>query len=398
MNTAHIRRKVEASAAHVIEKEKPYRNTTCKKLISVASDRKIEITISSNLLKMLSSFFIFRLKEYYINQLSVAIMFGMVWIKLIAAAGLITASGVVLTIFADRLGDKLKISGAFIGLLILSTVSSLPELGATVSVVSYIGKPDLAAGNIFGSNTFNMLILAILDFILIGSASIFSISKVSHNKSIMLAVLMTAVAVIAIWLNGLGALGSLTLEMPLLIAVYFIGIFYLWLEEKKVFHPSAGGEKESAWLELIVIITSGVVVVASGYWLANISDEIAILTGWGESFIGYLFLAIATSLPELVITISSLKLKAYDMAIANTIGSCFFNILMFAIADPFYDGDLLRDTSAPNIYLALTSIAMLLLTAFALFLGKRGKETRFAKYALLALYLIGSLAVFSPSG
>jgi len=319
----------------------------------------------------------------------------MLWIKLLAATGVITASGVLLTIYADRLGNKLGISGAFVGLIILSTISSLPELGTTISVVAYVGKPDLAAGNIFGSNTFNMLILAILDFAL-GSASLFALTKVSHNRSIFLAVLMSLVSVTAIMFDGLGSIAGYTLSAPLLLIIYIAGIAYLYLDEQKSDESTDDAGKEPLLIEILVVAGSGIVVVVAGFWLASISDEIVLVTGWDESFVGSLFLAVSTSLPELVITLSSLKLKAYDMAIANAVGSCFFNILMFAIADPLYDGELLADISKPDAILGLVSVLMLLTTFVFLLLGKRSKPTWLGKYILVAFYLLGSWLVFSP--
>ncbi len=320
----------------------------------------------------------------------------MLWFEFIASAVLIISAGALLTTYADRLSDKLNISGAFVGLIILSIISSLPELGTTISVVKYVGKPDLAAGNIFGSNTFNILILAVLDFLL-GAASLFALSRVSHQKSIALAVLMTIVAVLAIRGDGIFFIDGAQLDSFVLLMVYFIGIYFLFLAEKKARKPDHKYGSEKVGKEILVVVLSGLVVVISGYWLARISDGISEVTGWGESFVGYIFLAVTTSLPELVISISSLKLKAYDMAIANTIGSCFFNVLMFAIADPFYDGSLLADTSPYNIRLGLVSIAMLVVTAVALMAGSRGKNTGWTKYLLVVLYVLGSWLVFSAA-
>ncbi len=322
----------------------------------------------------------------------------MIWLKFLAAAGIIIACGTVLAVYADRLSEKLDISGALIGLILLSVVTSLPEFGATVSAVVYVGKPDLAAGNIFGSNTFNILILSIIDFIL-GATSIYTLSKVSHARSAALAILMTVIAMSAIALGDNSVIaGRVGVEAFILLAVYFGGIYLIFKKEEQSPHPKKDGLKESVAFEAAVVAASAVVVVVTSYWLALISDEIAVITGWGESFVGYLFLAVSTSLPELVVSITAIRLKAYDMAIANIFGSCFFNIIIFSVADFLYPSPVLRNVDPANIKLAFISAVMIGVAMAALAAGKRGMKTGFVKWALAALYLLGSWVVFSPGG
>ena len=322
----------------------------------------------------------------------------MVWVEFLAAAALIGLSGTILATNADRLADKTGVSSGLIGLLLLSVISSLPELGTTISVVAYVGSPDLAAGNIFGSNTFNILILAVMDLML-GSAVLYTSFRLPHDKSASLAALMTAVSLGAILPGNAsffgGGVGAGTIS---LLVVYIFGIYIILKDEKASHKPDESEEavKESIAKEVAFVVMSGLAVVGSGYWLATIADEIAEITGWGESFIGYLFLAVSTSLPELVISITSLRLKAYDMALANIFGSCFFNILMFTIAEPFYDGVLLKDVGSANVYLALVSLAMIVVAGAAVNAGRKGMKSGLTKWVILGLYLLGSYVVFSP--
>lgn len=313
-------------------------------------------------------------------------------------AVLIASSGTILTVYAEKLGEKLGISGAFVGLIILSVVSSLPELGTTFSVVNYLGKPDMAAGNLFGSNTFNMLILAIFDFAL-GSASIYALSTAPHQKSISLALLMTIVSIAAIHTSGFGVLGGYAIDSALLVLLYIFGVYSLFLDEKNSVAAGPARDGDIPWKEIAIVTGSGAVVVISGYWLAGISGDIQKATGWGESFIGNIFLAVTTSLPELVITLASLRLKAYDMAIANTVGSCFFNLVLFSVVDPFYAGPIFADISKSSIPLAVASLVMLLLVSASLMVGKStgilSRLTAATKYLLIVVYLAGSWLVFS---
>jgi cation:H+ antiporter len=84
-----------------------------------------------------------------------------------------------------------------------------------------------------------------------------------------------------------------------------------------------------------------------GVWLSSIGDRLATTTGLSRSFVGNLFLAISTSLPEIAASLAAIRLGAIDLAIGNVLGSNLFNILLFAIYD-------LADGSA-NFWSALTN-------------------------------------------
>lgn len=100
-------------------------------------------------------------------------------------------------------------------------------------------------------------------------------------------------------------------------------------------------------------IAAAAVVAAAGTWLPFIGLEIAEAMGWRTSFVGTIFVAAATSLPELVVTIAALRLgavdMAVDMAVGNLLGRNLFDILVLAIDDLAYtDGSLLASSSPAN--------------------------------------------------
>ena len=88
----------------------------------------------------------------------------MVWLEFLAAAALITFASIQLSKYGDVIGLRTKLGGAFAGTLLLAGATSLPELLTTISAVR-TGVPDLAAGNLFGSNMFNIMLLGILDMV-----------------------------------------------------------------------------------------------------------------------------------------------------------------------------------------------------------------------------------------
>ncbi len=78
---------------------------------------------------------------------------------------------------------------------------------------------------------------------------------------------------------------------------------------------------------------SGIAVIVLGIWLASIGDRLSATTGLSRSFVGNLFLAISTSLPEIAASLAAIRLGAIDLAIGNVLGSNLFNVLLLAIYD-----------------------------------------------------------------
>jgi cation:H+ antiporter len=115
-----------------------------------------------------------------------------------------------------------------------------------------------------------------------------------------------------------------------------------------------------------------VVIVFSGYRLTITADQISTLTGIDQSFIGSIMVAAATSLPELVATISAVKIGAYNMAVGNVFGSNIFNMTVIFFADLFYrQGVLLQDAKIVHILTATVGIVMATIILIGLFYRSR---------------------------
>ena len=85
------------------------------------------------------------------------------WIQLIVAAAVILFTSKYLAKSADNIATKTGLGRSFVGVVLLATATSLPELGTGINAVSRLDAPDLAAGDVFGSNIFNLLIVVVLD-------------------------------------------------------------------------------------------------------------------------------------------------------------------------------------------------------------------------------------------
>jgi len=133
-----------------------------------------------------------------------------------------------------------------------------------------------------------------------------------------------------------------------------------------------------------------VVVIAAALFLPYFGENIAQKTGMSDSFFGTLFLAITTSLPELVISISALRIGALDMAMGNLLGSNVFNILVLAINDFFYtEGPLYKVISDTHLISVLVSMIMSAVVAIGLVTRPEKKLWRLSQdtFIILILYI-----------
>jgi len=85
------------------------------------------------------------------------------WLEFVLCTAVIVYSGAKLSQYGDIIAEKSGLGRAWIGVVLMASVTSLPELVTGVSSVTYAGVPDIAVGDVLGSCAFNMLILAILD-------------------------------------------------------------------------------------------------------------------------------------------------------------------------------------------------------------------------------------------
>lgn len=265
----------------------------------------------------------------------------MVWLEFVAAAVLITFASIQLSKYGDVISLRTNLGGMFAGTLLMATATSLPELLTTISAVRS-GVPDLAAGNLFGSNMLNIMLLAILDLVHY-NRRISRKNAEKHALSGSLAVMMISLAMFFIIadLSPQIRLGSFVVGMDglAMIIAYFLAMSLLRKQSRQLVSKVKAEEippevpslrTALVWFGAAVI---GLLVITP--WMVDSSTQIAEITGLGATFIGVTLVAVVTSLPELVTTISAARVGADDMAIGNLFGSNMFNMLSIGIADLF---------------------------------------------------------------
>ena len=146
-------------------------------------------------------------------------------------------------------------------------------------------------------------------------------------------------------------------------------------------------------------ILAALAVIGAGIWVSFVGEEIARTTGWSASFVGSLFLAISSSMPELVVTIVALRLGALDMAVAGILGSNMFNIAIIFAVDLFYtQGPVLSTVSSTHLTTAAVAMVMSLLVIVGLRFRQKRKTFGVISWyglALIGLYIFGAYALFT---
>jgi cation:H+ antiporter len=139
-------------------------------------------------------------------------------------------------------------------------------------------------------------------------------------------------------------------------------------------------------------------VVAAGIALPYIASALAETMGWKQSFVGTLFVAAVTTTPEIVVTISALRMGAVDLAIGNLFGSNLFNIAVLAIDDLAYvDGPLFADVSIAHVASAFSAMMMSGLAVVGLVLRPPSRVLRSVSWIsvlLLVVYLLNTLFLY----
>ena len=310
----------------------------------------------------------------------------MIWVEFIFSAAVIVFAATQLAKYGDIIAVRTRLGGMFIGILLLAGATSLPEVLTTISALSQ-GVPNLAAGNLLGSNMFNMLMLAVID--LAGQQQrILRKAALKHALSGSLAVLLIGMVVFFILANINLQVGWVGVDSILLMLAYAAAIYLIQqnaspLAATEIEIP----EKFPSLLRGIVgfLIAAGVLVAITPL-LVRSSTAIAEVTGLGASFVGATLVAIVTSLPELVTTLAALKLGADDMAIGNLFGSNLFNMFALGLTDLFYrDG---RFLSVIDPSFLLVSILGLIMTVMALIGNLARIERRLVFVEVDALFLI----------
>ena len=311
---------------------------------------------------------------------------------LMVVAGLIllVAGGEALVRGASTLATKAGLSPLVIGMVVVSAATSAPELAVTVGSV-LDGEPDLAVGNVVGSNIVNILVIlgisAIISPLVIKRQLIRFDIPVMVGLSLLL-VLVSLDGRISVF-DGMLLLAVLIFQIIMSIV---IGRRTAGEPEEKPNELPLNSKPVSLWLAALLLAV-GVGLLVLGAQLL-VSGAVNIATGLGVSslVIGLTVVALGTSLPELATSIIAIRRGERDMAVGNIVGSNLFNIgLVLGLpAIIFKDGIPVPSAAiALDLPLMLAAAVALLPIAFTGFIIARWEGVMFvALYAAYTLYLV----------
>ena len=286
----------------------------------------------------------------------------MIYLLYLVVAALVTFMSIKASEYVDMLDKTTSLSGAFLGGILLSAVTSLPELFTSISSTLMLDQPGLCIGNILGSNIFNYAMLSFFILTAVAKFAKCSLSKIHF---------VVAVSVIAmgglILCNKYGFLafdiGNVSVTSILIILLYVLSVWVMYKmggtsESEDDGEPVTLSRKQI--LTRFTIVSIGIVVFS--VILTYITDELSVRLNLGKTVAGALFLGVATSLPETASTFTLFKIKNYDIAVGNIVGSCLFNFTILSVADFFYRGGgiyTIADTSTMNLII-FASVASIL--------------------------------------
>ena len=291
----------------------------------------------------------------------------MVWLEFLVSASLIVIAAIKLAQYGDVIALRTRLGGMFIGTLLLAAATSLPELLTTINSI-YQQVPDLAAGNIFGSGMFNMLLLAVLD-LLNPRSRILRRVAINHALSAGLAVLLTGTAVFFVLADVSAMIGWVGLDSLVLIGFYVLGTRLIYARNRigmaaaETTQVQAEGMPGAGLAGLGFLGATAVLVIVTP-WLVRSSVGIAKTTGLSTGFVGAALVALVTSLPEVVTTVTAMRIGAFDLAVGNLFGSNIFNIFALGLTDLFFLQG--RFLGAIDPALTLAAVGGLVLTSLGL--------------------------------
>lgn len=279
-------------------------------------------------------------------------------------------AGKKLSFYGDLIATRTGLGKAWIGLILMASVTSLPELMVGISSSAIIQSPDLAVGDIFGSCAFNLALLAVLDAFVPFRKHLFYIASSKHILSASLGLILIAMAGVGLFLpSDISVTPGIGIVSLICLLIYFFSIRLIYNFEMSTRlstedqHAESSNDQPTAGVVKRYILYA-LITIAVALLIPYLVDNIAEETGIGKSFAGTFLLATSTSLPEIAVSIAAVRMGSVDLAVGNLLGSNIFNILILVIDDAFYTpGIILKEASDVNL---LSAFAAILMTAVAI--------------------------------
>jgi len=327
---------------------------------------------------------------------------------LVSASGFLVCATIIffagkrLSYYGDLLADLTGMGKAFIGLILMAAVTSLPELMVGFSSAAIIESADLATGDILGSCAFNLGILSLMDIFTPKNRPLFSHVSQSHILAASFGIILIAMAGLGLFLDkDIVLTPSIGLTSISFAVMYFWAMRTIYSYQKENYRESIASHAEVGSLTLRQVVVRyalfALVIIITALALPYFAEHIAKETGLGQSFVGTFFLAASTSLPEIAVSVAAVRMGSPEMAIGNLLGSNIFNIFILFLDDVFYTkGHLLKDASEANMVSVFFVVLMSAVAIIGFIFPSKVKKVFMAwdTFAIFVLYLVNMLLLY----
>ncbi|SDW58824.1 cation:H+ antiporter [Marinococcus luteus] len=291
---------------------------------------------------------------------------------------------------ASKIAGNLKVSPLLIGLTIVAFGTSSPE--ATVSVLAALeGNAGVALGNVIGSNIFNITLV-------IGVTALIAPLAV-ENETVRKEIPFTLLAGVALLIlmsdTALQALSeNVITRSDGFVFLLFFTVFLYYIFEVARRNRAAQTNDQSApaapWTKNILLTVGGLAaIIFGGDLVVDSATEIALTFGMSETLVGLTIVAIGTSLPELITSITAAIKKETDIAIGNIVGSNIFNIFFVLGAASVISPLAVESKIFMDISLMIILTVILLVFSRTNFrIGRREGAVLAAAYIIYLIYII----------
>ncbi len=339
--------------------------------------------------------------------------FGSLYIQVplfIACAGVIGLVGTRMTGLADRLADRTGLGEAFMGGVFLGASTSLAGITASV-IAAWDGHAALSLSNALGGIAAQTAFLGIADLAYRRANLEHAAASVPNMMQGALLISLLSLLLLGMALPNAG-LGGIHLITPLLLVGYGLGLRLVYRSRRRPMWeprmtrstrvdtpdepPAHARSLHRLWLAFAL---SAAVVISAGAVLTRAAESIIAETAVSAGLMGGLFIAVSTSLPELVTSIAAVRRGALTLAVGGILGGNAFDTLFAAVADiayrggPIYAGVGSREMMLVSLTILMTAVLLLGL----LWRERRGiANIGFESALVLGIYIAGMILLSAP--
>lgn len=334
---------------------------------------------------------------------------GLEWAIVIffIAAAIIAIAGTRLTKVADQLADLTGMGEALFGAIFLGGVTSLPGIVTSVTA-AFNNYPELAVSNAIGGIAAQTVFLSIADISYTKANLEHAAASFANLMQGVLLIVLLSFIILLTTGPEIAFLGIHPGSVILLLA-YVAGTkliskakeIPMWRPKDTKYTvedmPEEKNQKLSLKKTIVIFVILSIIVGASGYAVAKTGIIISESTGLSATLVGSLFTAIATSLPELIVSIAAVRQGAVTLAVANVIGGNTFDMLFVAFSDFAYlKGSIYHALSTSQEFIISMTIIMTSVTLLGLLHRQQKGPAKIGWESLMVLiiFVIGYTYLF----